>query len=322
MKINRILLVSFLLILCLGMFSSPVIAQEDPGDELVNMPSQAINPGSFSNLQIIYVKFKWNETGNGIYMHVEFNATVDRVCIINSTIRDYLLSPGSHQLNDSITLDGFAASVDTFDYQFVIPYNMDFYFVAINIDPYAIWMDGWYAKDVTTPQGNYWGIEAGKHLNKGDVITVGCYFDADRFNITQLIFNIGLYPLDSEDVNTNGPINWTVEANTNYFGGYGNTYLNFTVVDGAGNAGSTIVDIYLINPVTTTITPSPIFIMEALVGLIVICSVGGGISYYRNYRKTEQDRIAEEKKKEKERPYHKGHRDSKKNKKRKKHWDE
>ena len=70
-------------------------------------------------------------------------------------------------------------------------------------------------------------------------------------------------------------------------------------MDGAGNAGSTIVDIYLINPVTTTITPSPIFIMEALVGLIVICSVGGGISYYRNYRKTEQDRIAEEKKKEK-----------------------
>lgn len=293
------------------------------GDDVVIMPNQLIEPRpNIFSPTIKFLEIKFNNTGDGVYFHLQFNNTV-RVYIINRSIYEYYTFEGG-EINSSVAVNGMTFLADnTVDFQYVVPYDDRFYFfVTNNHDSFVIW-EGWYAKDITVPTGSIWGITSGQSFVKGEQITIGCYYEADRFNITSLIFSLDIYPYNTENINTDGPINWTVELDTNKLIGFGSTYINFTIVDSLGNFDSLIIYIFIINPnPTSPPIPEPnLFMIYMIISLLGCLVVAGVVVSYRNM-KIEQNEQNERRKKENERPYHKGHRDSKPVKKRKKKWDQ
>jgi hypothetical protein len=289
------------------------VSAQDSGDDIVIIPNQIINPRpNLGSVEIKFLEIQFNVTGEGVYFHIEFNNTMP-VYIVNRSIYEYYTFTGG-EINSSIAVNGMTFYAEnTVDYKYIVPYNDTFYFFVTNSHAFPVTWDGWYAKDITTPIGIPWGIKSNQVITKGDILTIGCYYKADRFNITKLMLGLDIYPSRTENINTNGPINWTVELDSNRFPYFGNTYINFTVVDGIGNSNSVILNVYVKDPNSTTSIYSGSFngfMIVVLVGSFGILFVTGIMNYYRNI-KLDQKKEIEEKRKEKERKYHKTHRDSK-----------
>jgi hypothetical protein len=288
-----------------------VNAQQDAGDEIINFPAQGINPGPGSGaVTKVFIEINWNEKGDGIYFHIEFNTTVSFVFIVNSTTKFYL--DGGGTITQELSVENLVfAEIEILDYQFILPYEDDFYFLILNSKSTAVWMTGWYAKDTSAPIGTVTGIKNGDVFDRGDDVDIYIYYEADRFNITDLHFGRGVFIIRQETLNTDGPVSWTVNLNTGSMTP-GEGYINFTVMDGAGNSDSIIINIYINRLPPDPI--DPIVVIGIIGGLAGLGAVIGLISY-RNTLIKEEDPIEEE------RPYHKTHRDRRGFKKRKTKFD-
>jgi len=311
-----------LIMLCFSVIILPGSAQADPGDDVVMLPNQVINarPSSFS-VETKFLQIQFGDDGDGVYFHMEFNNTMP-VHIVNKSIYEYYMSTGG-EINSSVVVDGLTFYADNIlDCEYVVPYDDIFYFFVTNSHNSPVTWEGWYAKDISAPIGNIWGLDPWQSFVKGENITIGCYYEADKFNITQLIFGLDIYQSKKEVLNTDGPVNWTVDLDTDRFSKFGSTYINFTVVDSLGNSNSVTMNIFIIDPNPTTTPPPPpnMFMFYIILGGAGVLIIVGGSIQYRNM-KIDQLEDAERKKREDERPYHKTHRDSKARKK-KKRWDD
>ena len=278
-------------------------AQQDDGDPIIIMPAQGINPGSGYDITKVFVEIQWNDEGDGIYFHIEFNVSISMLFIVNSTTA-YNLQVGSGAITQDLAVNGFLViDIDNIDSEFILPYDDTFYFMILNSRSIYAWMTGWYAKDTHAPVGVVNGIESGNRFDRGDDIDIYVYYEADRFNITDLYFGRGMYTIRHETLNADGPVNWTVTLNTGSMQ-YGDGYINFTVVDGAGNSDSVIIDVH-IN--TIPVEPEPVdtsLVINLVIGIVVLGTVIG-LASYRNIRKDEPEDTRTE------RPYKKTHRDRK-----------